>query len=80
MFKKLLLSFHRFVCLKYGDRVFYPSGIKGKKIQWGYNSQLFKAWQGQCQTGKLYVELGLQKTVYCLTVTSVCRLHTSPQD
>lgn len=33
--------------MKFGDRVFYPSGIMGKKVQWKRNAQLFEMWKGK---------------------------------
>ena len=36
----------RFVCMKFGDRVFYPSGIMGKKIQWKKDHHMFQKWKG----------------------------------
>lgn len=43
------LSFYdsRFVCMKFGDRVFYPSGIMGKKVHWKRNAQLYEMWKGR---------------------------------
>ncbi|KAG0711927.1 Cryptochrome DASH [Chionoecetes opilio] len=32
--------------MKFGDRVFYPSGIMGKNIQWKKDLHLFQKWKG----------------------------------
>lgn len=32
--------------MKFGDRVFYPSGIMGKRIQWKQDNDIFEKWKG----------------------------------
>ncbi len=47
-FELLWRDYFKFVSMKYGDRIFYPYGMKGKRAQqpsWKRDMQLFKAWQ-----------------------------------
>lgn len=44
-FELLWRDYFKFVSLKYGDRIFYPYGMKGIRQQWKKDMQLFKAWQ-----------------------------------
>ncbi|KAK4302507.1 hypothetical protein Pmani_025414 [Petrolisthes manimaculis] len=60
IFEMIWRDYFKFVCLKYGDRVFYPSGIKGKKIQWSYNSKLFNAWK-EGTTGVPFVDANMRE-------------------
>jgi deoxyribodipyrimidine photo-lyase len=44
-FELLWRDYFKFVSMKYGDRIFYPNGMKGKRQQWKKDMELFKAWQ-----------------------------------
>ena len=44
-FELLWRDYFKFVSMKYGDRIFYPYGMKGKRQQWKKDMELFKAWQ-----------------------------------
>lgn len=46
IFELLWRDYFRFVALKYGNRLFYLSGIQGKHIQWKQDKHLFAAWKG----------------------------------
>lgn len=50
-FELLWRDYFKFVSLKYGDRIFYPYGMKGKRQQWKKDMQLFKAWQSMLKIG-----------------------------
>jgi deoxyribodipyrimidine photo-lyase len=44
-FELLWRDYFKFVSMKYGDRIFYPNGMKGRRQQWKKDMELFKAWQ-----------------------------------
>ena len=47
-FELLWRDYFRFVSIKFGDTIFYPYGMKGKRQQqmpWKKDMQLFRAWQ-----------------------------------
>lgn len=44
VFELLWRDYFRFVCAKHGDRVFYPSGLRGLKVAWKQDWQRFEAW------------------------------------
>ena len=46
IFELLWRDYFRFVALKFGNRLFYLSGIQGKHIAWKTDRQLFAAWKG----------------------------------
>lgn len=45
-FELVWRDYFKFVSIKYGDRIFYPSGMKGTRQEWKKDMELFKAWQG----------------------------------
>ncbi len=45
VFELLWRDYFRFVCVKHGDRVFYPSGLRGLKVAWKQDWQRFEAWR-----------------------------------
>ena len=44
IFELLWRDYFRFICQKHGDRVFYPSGLRGLKIAWKQDWSRFDAW------------------------------------
>lgn len=44
-FELLWRDYFKFVSMKFGDRIFYPSGMKGKPQQWKKDMSLFEAWR-----------------------------------
>ena len=44
VFELLWRDYFRFVCVKYGDRVFYPSGLRGLNVDWKQDWKRFEAW------------------------------------
>lgn len=79
-FELLWRDYFKFVSMKYGDRIFYPNGMKGKRQEWKKNMELFKAWQGMfvrfsmfcCKTYEisiliinLYVHSGENRSTVC---------------
>jgi hypothetical protein len=46
IFELLWRDYFRFVALKYGNRLFYLSGIQGKYVPWKRDMETFNAWRG----------------------------------
>ncbi|XP_071549245.1 cryptochrome DASH-like isoform X3 [Panulirus ornatus] len=60
IFEMIWRDYFRYVCMKYGDRVFYPSGIMGRKIQWKRNPQSFEMWKDG-RTGVPFVDANMRE-------------------
>lgn len=45
VFELLWRDYFRFICAKHGDRIFYPSGLRGLVIDWKQDWQRFEAWR-----------------------------------
>jgi deoxyribodipyrimidine photo-lyase len=60
IFELLWRDYFRFICQKHGNRVFYPSGLRGLKIAWQQNWQRFDAWR-QGQTGYPLVDANMRE-------------------
>ncbi len=45
-FELLWRDYFRWICAKYGDRVFYPSGLQGLRLPWKLDWERFNRWQG----------------------------------
>ncbi|MFE4107633.1 DASH family cryptochrome [Almyronema epifaneia] len=60
IFELLWRDYFRFACVKYGDRVFYPSGLRGLKIDWQQDQERFQQWQ-QGQTGFPLVDANMRE-------------------
>ena len=60
VFELLWRDYFRFICAKHGDRVFYPSGLRGLKVAWKQDWQRFDAW---CQglTGYPLVDANMRE-------------------
>lgn len=60
VFELLWRDFFRFVCAKFGDRVFYKSGIRGLDIDWKQDWERFEKWQ-QGKTGFPLVDANMRE-------------------
>ncbi|XP_052769683.1 cryptochrome DASH-like [Mya arenaria] len=60
IFELLWRDYFRFVALKYGNRLFYLSGIQGKHIQWKQDKKLFEAWKDG-RTGVPFVDANMRE-------------------
>ncbi|KAL4238250.1 hypothetical protein ACF0H5_002963 [Mactra antiquata] len=60
IFELLWRDYFRFVALKYGNKLFYQSGIQGKDIPWKQDKELFKAWK-EGRTGVPYVDANMRE-------------------
>jgi len=45
VFELLWRDYFRFICAKHGDRVFYPSGLRGLNVAWRQDWQQFERWR-----------------------------------
>jgi deoxyribodipyrimidine photo-lyase len=45
IFELLWRDYFRFICAQHGDRVFYPSGLRGLQIAWKQDWPRFEAWR-----------------------------------
>jgi len=59
-FELLWRDYFKFVTMKYGDRIFYPFGMKGKRIAWKKDKELFQAWQ-MGKTGVPFVDANMRE-------------------
>ncbi len=60
VFELLWRDYFRFVCAKYGDRVFYPSGLQNLPIPWKQDWEHFDAWR-QGMTGYPLVDANMRE-------------------
>lgn len=60
VFELLWRDYFRFVCTKYGDRVFFPSGLRDIPIAWKHDWDRFNAWR-EGQTGYPLVDANMQE-------------------
>ena len=68
IFELLWRDYFKFVCKKYGDRVFYLGGIMDKQLPWSQDKVKFKAW-ADGRTGVPFVDANmreLKETGRCL--------------
>lgn len=60
IFELLWRDYFRFVCLKFGDRIFYRSGILGKDPPWSADKQKFEQW-AHGRTGVPFVDANMRE-------------------
>ena len=60
IFELIWRDYFKFVCQRYGNRVFYLSGIMGKKIPWKKDMDLFDKWS-QGKTGVPFVDANMRE-------------------
>ena len=60
IFELLWRDYFRFVCQKFGDRVFYKSGILNKDIHWSQDKAKFRAW-AEGNTGVPFVDANMRE-------------------
>ncbi|MBW4485093.1 MAG: DASH family cryptochrome [Tildeniella torsiva UHER 1998/13D] len=60
VFELLWRDYFRFICAKHGDRVFYPSGLRGLLIDWKQDWERFDAWR-EGQTGFPLVDANMRE-------------------
>ena len=60
VFELLWRDYFRFICAKHGDRVFYPSGLRGLKLDWQQDWSRFDAWR-QGMTGFPLVDANMRE-------------------
>ncbi|MGD1858638.1 MAG: DASH family cryptochrome [Leptolyngbyaceae cyanobacterium] len=60
VFELLWRDYFRLICLKHGDRVFYPSGLRGLKVDWQQDWPRFDAWR-EGKTGYPLVDANMRE-------------------
>ncbi|XP_071795884.1 cryptochrome DASH-like [Asterias amurensis] len=60
IFELLWRDYFKFVALKFGDRLFYLSGLLGKHREWQENQKLFDAWR-EGKTGVPFVDANMRE-------------------
>ena len=60
IFELMWRDYFRFVCLKYGNSVFYQTGLQGVQIQWKEDWERFKLWQ-EGKTGYPLVDANMRE-------------------
>ena len=60
IFELLWRDYFKFVCQKYGDRVFYKTGILNKDLPWSQNMDKFQAWCDG-RTGVPFVDANMRE-------------------
>lgn len=60
IFELLWRDYFRFVCARYGDRVFYPSGIQNIPVAWKQDWPRFDAWC-RGETGFPFVDANMRE-------------------
>ncbi|MEM1308819.1 MAG: DASH family cryptochrome [Cyanobacteria bacterium P01_H01_bin.153] len=60
VFELLWRDYFRLICLKHGDRVFYPSGLRGLQVDWKQDWPRFDAWR-EGKTGYPLVDANMRE-------------------
>ncbi len=60
IFELLWRDYFRWICVKHGERLFRVSGLRGLKLPWSQNRQLFVQWQAG-QTGYPLVDASMRE-------------------
>eukprot|EP00092_Neocalanus_flemingeri_P018235 GFUD01019735.1.p1 GENE.GFUD01019735.1~~GFUD01019735.1.p1 ORF type:complete len:558 (+),score=144.72 GFUD01019735.1:51-1724(+) len=60
IFELIWRDYFKFVCQKYGDRVFYLSGILNKHLPWSQDMDQFRAW-AEGRTGVPFVDANMRE-------------------
>ncbi|MEB3355690.1 MAG: DASH family cryptochrome [Synechococcales bacterium] len=60
VFELLWRDYFRFICAKYGDRLFYPSGLQGLQIEWKQDWNRFEQWR-KGETGFPFVDANMRE-------------------
>lgn len=60
IFELIWRDYFRFVCKRYGRRVFFPGGIKGKALELSQNKELFEKWRTG-MTGVPFVDANMRE-------------------
>ena len=53
-------DYFKFVCQKFGDRVFYLTGISNKRMPWSQDKAKFDAW-AEGRTGVPFVDANMRE-------------------
>ena len=73
LFELIWRDFFRFLCAKYGSRVFHVGGAKGVQRSWSSDSEKIRRWKLGL-TGQPLVDANMRE----LLLTGDCAIHTMP--
>lgn len=62
IFELIWRDYFRYVAMKYGDRIFYRTGIKGKAPKWMQNERIFERW-AEGRTDEDFVNANMKELV-----------------
>jgi len=60
IFELIWRDYFRFSAWKYGDKIFWPSGIQGKNRKWDHDSSAFKKW-AEGDTGIPFIDANMRE-------------------
>jgi len=60
LFELIWRDYFKFVCLRYGDRVFYRTGIMGRDQEWSQDMSKFRLW-AEGRTGVPFVDANMRE-------------------
>ncbi|GFR76255.1 cryptochrome DASH-like [Elysia marginata] len=60
IFELLWRDYFHYVGLKFGNRLFYPGGLKGGDVMWRTDKEQFNAWRECCQLSDQRSQTGLE--------------------
>jgi len=63
IFELIWRDYFKFVCWKYGKKIFFLSGIMGKHLEWKQDKELFHRW-AQGQTGVPFVDANMRELLH----------------
>ena len=62
IFELMWRDYFKFVAVKYGNKMFFPGGLKGKKIEWKYDKKIMAAWM-KGETGIPFVDANMKELI-----------------
>lgn len=60
IFELLWRDYFHYVGLKFGNRLFYPGGLKGGNVKWRTDKEQFRAWK-EGRTGVPYIDANMRE-------------------
>ena len=60
IFELIWRDYFKFVCLKFGDSVFYKGGIMGREQEWSQDMKKFRLW-AEGRTGVPFVDANMRE-------------------
>jgi len=63
VFELMWRDYFKFVSVKYGNKMFFPGGLKSKTIEWKYDGELFRKWC-EGKTGVPFVDANMRELLH----------------